>query len=200
LLGVTELTIYSTAPKHLERLVDTTCAVFGLPHGQAMEIAPNCPSQVNVIDLSGDSFERPQMLSRGIMDEAKHHHDGRARACYGPDGNGKRSDPIEAAHRTPGCLRRRRAWCSTPWWRTISWECRVIVDAKTALVSSWRQGGAQTLSIRRDLIRSTLYRPSGHSASAERSDRAGVEIDRRVDNELVFMRTADGFSARNFDF
>src|SRR4051812_46613613 len=53
LLGFTELK-FIKAPESVENFEDLDCAFFALPHGQAMEIAPRLPSQVKIIDLSGD--------------------------------------------------------------------------------------------------------------------------------------------------
>ncbi len=53
LLGLTDLTL-TKVPDDLEKLSDLDCAFLALPHGQAMEIAPRLPSNVKVIDLSGD--------------------------------------------------------------------------------------------------------------------------------------------------
>src|SRR6185295_16397251 len=53
LLGLTALK-FIKAPEDLKGLSDLDCAFFALPHGQAMEVAPKLPSNVKVIDLSGD--------------------------------------------------------------------------------------------------------------------------------------------------
>src|SRR5439155_77791 len=53
LLGLTDLR-FVKAPDDLEGLSDLGCAFFALPHGQAMDLAPRLPSNVKVIDLSGD--------------------------------------------------------------------------------------------------------------------------------------------------
>src|SRR5256885_13679931 len=53
LLGVTEMK-FIKAPEDIEGLSDIDCAFLALPHGQAMEIAPQLPAQVKVVDLSGD--------------------------------------------------------------------------------------------------------------------------------------------------
>ncbi|HEV2904108.1 MAG TPA: hypothetical protein VGW32_03625, partial [Pyrinomonadaceae bacterium] len=53
LLGLTDLT-FIKAPADVQDLPDLDCVFFALPHGQAMEIAPKLPSNVKVIDLSGD--------------------------------------------------------------------------------------------------------------------------------------------------
>src|SRR5262249_22435420 len=52
LAKLTDLTFENMPdPKQLEGL---DCVFLGLPHGQAMEIAPSIPKSVKVIDLSGD--------------------------------------------------------------------------------------------------------------------------------------------------
>src|SRR6266849_3248671 len=53
LLGLTDLK-FTKAPEEFESLADFDCALFALPHGQAMEIAPRLPASVKIIDLSGD--------------------------------------------------------------------------------------------------------------------------------------------------
>src|SRR5713226_6240259 len=53
LFGLTDLQ-FSKASEDLDSLSDFECVFLALPHGQAMEIAPRLPSDVKVIDLSGD--------------------------------------------------------------------------------------------------------------------------------------------------
>src|SRR5262245_54518157 len=53
LLSLTDLK-FTKAPDDLNKVKDFDCVFFALPHGQAMEIAPRLPSNVKIIDLSGD--------------------------------------------------------------------------------------------------------------------------------------------------
>ncbi len=53
LLGLTDLK-FTKATDDLAILSEFDCVFFALPHGQAMEIAPGLPTNVKVIDLSGD--------------------------------------------------------------------------------------------------------------------------------------------------
>ena len=51
--GLTDLR-FERAPEDLESLSGLDCVFLALPHGQALEIAPRLPSNVKVVDLSGD--------------------------------------------------------------------------------------------------------------------------------------------------
>ncbi|HEV7905034.1 MAG TPA: N-acetyl-gamma-glutamyl-phosphate reductase [Pyrinomonadaceae bacterium] len=53
LYGLTELR-FVAATQELESLPQVDCVFLALPHGQALELAPRLPSQVKVVDLSGD--------------------------------------------------------------------------------------------------------------------------------------------------
>src|SRR2546427_7096974 len=53
LYGLTELS-FSAMPEDPDTFKDLDCVFLALPHGQAMEIAPQLPSHLKVIDLSGD--------------------------------------------------------------------------------------------------------------------------------------------------
>src|SRR5205814_1989209 len=45
---------FERSPEDLSSLKDVDVAFFALPHGQAMELVPQLPKTVKVIDLSGD--------------------------------------------------------------------------------------------------------------------------------------------------
>src|SRR5260370_18733028 len=51
LLGVTDLK-FTRAPEEFEGLADFDCALFALPHGQAMEIAPRLPASGKINHLA----------------------------------------------------------------------------------------------------------------------------------------------------
>src|SRR5215211_2206186 len=53
LYGLTDLR-FEKAPEDLSMLKNIDAAFFGLPHGQALNLIPNLPKNVKVIDLSGD--------------------------------------------------------------------------------------------------------------------------------------------------
>ncbi len=51
--GLTDLR-FERAPEDLAGLSGLDCVFLALPHGQALEVAPRLPSDVKVVDLSGD--------------------------------------------------------------------------------------------------------------------------------------------------
>lgn len=53
LFGLTDLR-FEKSPEDLSALKDIDVAFFALPHGQALSLIPNLPSNIKVIDLSGD--------------------------------------------------------------------------------------------------------------------------------------------------
>src|SRR5882762_9725615 len=59
LYGLTDL-VFVPAPKDPDALADLDCVFLALPHGQAIDIVPQLPKEVKVIDLSGDFRLRDQ--------------------------------------------------------------------------------------------------------------------------------------------
>src|SRR5215471_7069686 len=59
LAGLTDLK-FCSVPEESEQLNDLDCVFLALPHGQAMEVVPSLPSNVKMIDLSGDFRLRDQ--------------------------------------------------------------------------------------------------------------------------------------------
>jgi N-acetyl-gamma-glutamyl-phosphate/LysW-gamma-L-alpha-aminoadipyl-6-phosphate reductase len=53
LFGLTDLQ-FERAPEDLSTLENVDVAFFALPHGQALNLIPNLPPNVKIIDLSGD--------------------------------------------------------------------------------------------------------------------------------------------------
>lgn len=53
LFGLTDLR-FEKAPEDLSNLENVDVAFFALPHGQALNLIPQLPENVKVIDLSGD--------------------------------------------------------------------------------------------------------------------------------------------------
>ncbi len=69
----------------LHDLPDLDCVFLALPHGQAMEIVPKLPSNVKVIDLSGD-FRLTRLGSlRETLWPRTQRDEGAVRVCLRPD-------------------------------------------------------------------------------------------------------------------
>jgi len=143
LQGLTDLKL-AKVPEDLENLTDLDCAFLALPHGQSMEIAPRLPSNVKVIDLSGDFRLRDQ-------GEFEHHYgrehtamDTQAEFVYGLTETNR--DAIRKARMisNPGCFATATLLGLAPLVAGDLIEGRVVVDAKTGSSGSGAKAAANT--------------------------------------------------------
>jgi N-acetyl-gamma-glutamyl-phosphate reductase common form len=141
--GFTDLR-FTKAPESVDGLEDLDCAFFALPHGQAMEIAPQLPVNVKAIDLSGDF-----RLSDAAIFEA---HYGREHTAIGAQSEfvygltETNREAIKTATRiaNPGCFATATLLGLAPLVAKSLVRGRVIVDAKTGSSGSGAKPAANT--------------------------------------------------------
>jgi N-acetyl-gamma-glutamyl-phosphate reductase common form len=183
LLGLTDLKL-SKVPEDLANLKDLDCAFLALPHGQAMEIAPRLPTNVKVIDLSGDfrlrdkgEFEQHYSREHTAMDS-------QADFVYGLTETNR--DAIRDARliSNPGCFATATLLGLAPLVAGDLIEGRVVVDAKTGSSGSGAKAAANTHHPQR-VNSFYAYKPFTHQHVPE------VEQELRAvgnwNSELVFM-------------
>ena len=61
LYGLANL-VFVSAPQDPAALADLDCVFLALPHGQAMDVVPQLPKSVKVVDLSGDFRLRDRQI------------------------------------------------------------------------------------------------------------------------------------------
>jgi len=183
LLGLTHLT-FIKAPADVDALADLDCVFFALPHGQAMEIAPKLPSNVKVIDLSGD------FRLTDAKTFAKHY--GREHSAmlaqsgfvYGLTETNR--EAIKQANRiaNPGCFATATLLGLAPLVANSLLTCRVIVDAKTGSSGSGAKAAANTHHPQRSNS-FYAYKPFTHQHVPEIEQE--LKSIGNWNNELVFM-------------
>jgi N-acetyl-gamma-glutamyl-phosphate reductase len=183
LYGLTDLR-FSVAPKDAESLKDLDFVFLSLPHGQAIDIVPNLPEEVKVIDLSGDfrlgdseEFEKFYGREHTAMEAQK-------AFVYGLTETNR--EAIKAASRisNPGCFATATLLGLAPLVAGGLIEGRVIVDAKTGSSGSGARPAANTHHPQR-MNSFYAYKPFAHQHVPEIEQ----ELRARGDwtSELVFM-------------
>jgi N-acetyl-gamma-glutamyl-phosphate reductase len=183
LLGLTDLN-FIKAPENLESLNDIDCAFFGLPHGQAMELAPKLPPHVKVIDLSGDfRLSDAEVFAKHYGREQTAMH-AQAQFVYGLTETNR--EAIKSATRiaNPGCFATATLLGLAPLVANNLLSCRVIVDAKTGSSGSGAKAAANTHHPQRSTS-FYAYKPFTHQHVPEIEQE--LKSIGEWNNELVFM-------------
>lgn len=183
LLGLTDL-VFKAAPENFSQLPEVDCVFLALPHGQAMDIVPNLPAGVKVIDLSGDfrlddeaEFEKHYKLAHTAMNS-------QSEFVYGLTET--RREEIKSARfiANPGCFATATLLGIAPLVANGLIEGRVIVDAKTGSSGSGAKAAANTHHPQR-MTSFYAYKPFTHQHLPE------IEQELRSvgdwTSELIFM-------------
>jgi N-acetyl-gamma-glutamyl-phosphate reductase common form len=183
LLGLTDLA-FIKAPADVHDLTDLDCVFFALPHGQAMEIAPKLPSNMKVIDLSGDF----RLTDAEVF--AKHY--GREHSAmnaqsgfvYGLTETNREAIKTANHIANPGCFATATLLGLAPLVANNLLACRVIVDAKTGSSGSGAKAAANTHHPQRSNS-FYAYKPFTHQHVPEIEQELKSIGD--WNNELIFM-------------
>ena len=183
LLGLTDLTLIK-APADVDALADLDCVFFALPHGQAMEIAPKLPSNVKVIDLSGDF----RLGDSGVFAEhyGLEHSAMKAQSEFVYGLTETNREAIKTANRVanPGCFATATLLGLAPLVANNLLASRVVVDAKTGSSGSGAKAAANTHHPQRSNS-FYAYKPFTHQHVPEIEQELKSIGD--WDNELIFM-------------
>ncbi|HZH33441.1 MAG TPA: N-acetyl-gamma-glutamyl-phosphate reductase [Pyrinomonadaceae bacterium] len=143
LYGLTDLQ-FETAPEDLSALTDLDCAFFALPHGKAMEIAPQLPETVKIIDLSGD-FRLSDVDTFVQFYKQKHTAmDLQQKFVYGLTEMNREQIKSARLIANPGCFATATLLGIAPLVKNNLLNGRVIVDAKTGSSGSGAKPAANT--------------------------------------------------------
>ena len=143
LFGLTDLR-FEKSPEDLSALENVDVAFFALPHGQALNLIPQLPSNVKVIDLSGDFrindadvFKEFYKLEHSATDLQK-------QFVYGLTETNR--EQIKSANyvANPGCFATATLLALAPMVKSGLLTGKIIVDAKTGSSGSGAKAAANT--------------------------------------------------------
>jgi N-acetyl-gamma-glutamyl-phosphate reductase len=143
LFGLTDLR-FEKAPEDLSALENIDVAFFALPHGQALNLIPNLPENVKVIDLSGDFrindanvFEQFYKLEHTATDLQK-------RFVYGLTETNREAIKTAQYVANPGCFATATLLALAPMVKSGLLTGKIIVDAKTGSSGSGAKAAPNT--------------------------------------------------------
>ena len=183
LYGLTELR-FTRAPEDLQSLGQLDCVFLALPHGQALEIAPQLPTGLKVVDLSGDFRLRDSAVFQEHYGREHTAMETQGRFVYGLTETNR--EAIKSAHfiSNPGCFATATLLGLAPLVASNLLSGRVVVDAKTGSSGSGAKPAANTHHPQR-MNSFYAYKPFTHQHVPE------IEQELRAvgdwASELVFM-------------
>ena len=139
LYGLTDL-VFVPAPQDPAALDDLDCVFLALPHGQAMDVVPQLPKNVKVIDLSGDFRLRDQQVFEQHYGREHTAMSSQADFVYGLTETNREAIRGARLIANPGCFATSTLLGLAPLVANKLISGRVIVDAKTGSSGSGRQG------------------------------------------------------------
>ena len=143
LFGLTDLR-FEKSPEDLSALENVDVAFFALPHGQALNLIPQLPANVKVVDLSGDFrindadvFKQFYKLEHSATDLQK-------QFVYGLTETNR--EQIKSANyiANPGCFATATLLALAPMVKSGLLTGKIIVDAKTGSSGSGAKAAANT--------------------------------------------------------
>jgi N-acetyl-gamma-glutamyl-phosphate reductase common form len=183
LYGLTDLE-FIPAPENPADLNNLECVFFALPHGQAMDIVPQLPESVKVIDLSGDFRLRDK--TEFEQHYGRHHTamETQSGFVYGLTETNREAIRNARLISNPGCFATATILGLAPLVASDLLIGRVVVDAKTGSSGSGAKAAANTHHPQR-MNSFYAYKPFTHQHLPE------IEQELRAvgdwTSELIFM-------------
>jgi N-acetyl-gamma-glutamyl-phosphate reductase common form len=181
--GLTNLKFIS-APEDLSSLVGLDCLFLALPHGQALDVVPNLPKGLRVIDLSGDFrlsdseiFEQHYGRKHTAMDV-------QAQFVYGLTETSREAIRNARFIANPGCFATATLLGLAPLVANNLLDGHVVVDAKTGSSGSGAKAAANTHHPQR-MNSFYAYKPFTHQHLPEIEQQLRIIGD--WTSEMVFM-------------
>ncbi len=141
LFGLTDLR-FEKSPEDLSALENVDVAFFALPHGQAVNLVPQLPANVKVIDLSGDFrindadvFKQFYNLEKAEM---------QSEFVYGLTETNREQIKSAKYIANPGCFATATLLALAPMVKSGLLTGKIIVDAKTGSSGSGAKAAANT--------------------------------------------------------
>ena len=183
LFGLTDLR-FGKSPEDLSELKEIDLAFFALPHGRALNLIPNLPENVKVIDLSGDFrisdkdvFQKFYKLEHTATDLQK-------KFVYGLTETNREQIKTANYIANPGCFATATLLALAPMVKSGLLNGKIIVDAKTGSSGSGAKAAANTHHPQR-MNSFYAYKPFEHQHVPEISQH--LKSVGEFENQLVFM-------------
>lgn len=183
LLGLSDM-VFDSAPEDLSSLKDIDVVFFALPHGQALNLVPQLPANINVVDLSGDFrigdpdvFKKYYKLDRTAADLQR-------QFVYGLTETNREAISSAQYVANPGCFATATLLALAPIVKSGLISGKVIVDAKTGSSGSGAKAAANTHHPQR-MNSFYAYKPFTHQHVPEIEQHLRNIGD--FSNEFVFM-------------
>jgi LysW-gamma-L-alpha-aminoadipyl-6-phosphate/LysW-L-glutamyl-5-phosphate reductase len=143
LFGLTDLR-FEKSPEDLSSLKEIDAAFFALPHGQALSLIPQLPSNVKIIDLSGDFRINDAEVFRQFYKLEHTAAELQKEFVYGLTETNR--EAIKEAHyvANPGCFATATLLALAPMVKSGLLTGKIIVDAKTGSSGSGAKAAANT--------------------------------------------------------
>ena len=183
LFGLTDLR-FEKSPEDLSELKEIDLAFFALPHGQALNLIPNLPENIKVIDLSGDFrindkdvFQKFYKLEHTATNLQK-------KFVYGLTETNREQIKTANYIANPGCFATATLLALAPMVKSGLLTGKIIVDAKTGSSGSGAKAAANTHHPQR-MNSFYAYKPFQHQHVPEISQHL-KEVG-TFENDLIFM-------------
>ena len=143
LFGLTDLR-FEKSPADLSTLENIDVAFFALPHGQALNLIPQLPANVIVIDLSGDFRINDKDVFRQFYNLEHTANELQSKFVYGLTETNR--EAIKSANfiANPGCFATATLLALAPMVKSGLLTGKIIVDAKTGSSGSGAKAAANT--------------------------------------------------------
>ena len=143
LFGLTDLR-FEKSPEDLSALENIDVAFFALPHGQALQLVPQLPETVKVVDLSGDFRINDAEVFQKFYKLEHTATDLQTKFVYGLTETNR--EAIKAANyiANPGCFATATLLALAPVVKSGLLTGKIIVDAKTGSSGSGAKAAANT--------------------------------------------------------
>jgi N-acetyl-gamma-glutamyl-phosphate reductase len=143
LFGLTDLR-FEKAPEDLSNLENIDAAFFALPHGQALNLIPQLPANVKVIDLSGDFRIDDADVFRQFYKIEHTATDLQREFVYGLTETNRKAIKTAQYIANPGCFATATLLALAPLVKSDLLAGKIIVDAKTGSSGSGAKAAANT--------------------------------------------------------
>ncbi|MFN2514645.1 MAG: N-acetyl-gamma-glutamyl-phosphate reductase [Pyrinomonadaceae bacterium] len=183
LYGLTDL-VFCPAPQDHEALGAIDCIFLALPHGQAMDIVPDLPNNLKVIDLSGDFRLHDQDIFEKHYGQTHTAMQSQGEFVYGLTETNREAIRDARLIANPGCFATSTLLGLAPLVANNLIRGRVIVDAKTGSSGSGAKAAANTHHPQR-MNSFYAYKPFTHQHVPEIEQELGSVGE--WNSELIFM-------------
>ncbi len=143
LFGLTDLR-FEKSPEDLSALESIDVAFFALPHGQALQLVPQLPESVKVVDLSGDFRINDAEVFQKFYKLKHTTSDLQTKFVYGLTETNREAIKTANYIANPGCFATATLLALAPMVKSGLLTGKIIVDAKTGSSGSGAKAAANT--------------------------------------------------------